>query len=110
MKIQEMRSGISHLTKKMEIDRREETPELRPPAEQFVAPRSFEQEPGAEVEVKRAEPCELDEPRWSVVSFDQTEAGGLTYRQAALLLNELELNEVYGLCIVTDEAAKRIGR
>jgi hypothetical protein len=110
MKIQEMRSGISHLTKMMEIDRQDETIELPPPAERFDAPRSVAPEPDAEVKVKRSTPCDLDEPRWSVVSFDQTEAGGLTYRQAALLQNELELNYVTGLCIVTDEAAKRIGR
>jgi len=51
---------------------------------------------------------ELDQPRWSVVSFDACEAGGLTYSAAAKLLTEKEAAGVYGLCIVTDDAAARI--
>jgi hypothetical protein len=50
---------------------------------------------------------ELDEPRWSVVSFDKREAGGLTYRQATELMSFLEGRRVNGLCIVTDESANR---
>jgi hypothetical protein len=108
MKIQEMRSGILHLTKKMEMERRENILELKPPpAELFTAPRSDQER--AKAGVKKAQACDLDEPRRSVVSFDQTEAGGLTYRQAVLLLNELERNDIAGLCIVTEEAAQRIG-
>ena len=51
--------------------------------------------------------CELDEPLWSVVSFDKREAGGLTYRQAAALMTELNAHGINGLCIITDHAAKR---
>ena len=51
---------------------------------------------------------ELDEPRWSVVSFDRREAFGLTYRQAVTRLNELDSQRTAGLCIVSDEAAARI--
>lgn len=52
--------------------------------------------------------CELDEPRWSVVSFDHTEAGGLNYAQATALMKELDSRGFAGLCIVTNEAAPRI--
>lgn len=52
---------------------------------------------------------ELDMPRWSVVSFDACEGAGLTYEAAEKLLSEKEAAGVYGLCIVTDEAAQRVG-
>jgi hypothetical protein len=52
---------------------------------------------------------ELGEACWSVVSFDKCEAGGLTYSQAEAKMDELRARNVYGLCIVTDEAAKRVG-
>jgi hypothetical protein len=52
---------------------------------------------------------DLDEPVWSVVSFDTCEASGLSYRSAVQLLAEKEAAGVYGLCIVTDDAARRIG-
>ena len=55
-----------------------------------------------------AQGSELDLPRWSVVSFDKCEESGLIYTAAAKLLAEKEAAGVYGLCIVTDEAAKRI--
>lgn len=51
---------------------------------------------------------ELDLPRWSVVSFDVCEASGLTYDSAVRLLADKEAGGVYGLCIVTDEAAARV--
>ena len=50
---------------------------------------------------------ELDLPRWSVVSFDEVEASGLTYHAAEKLLSDKEAAGVYGLCLVTDEAAQR---
>ncbi|MEO8573701.1 MAG: hypothetical protein ABI481_07010 [Pyrinomonadaceae bacterium] len=53
---------------------------------------------------------ELDQPRWSVVSFDACESSGLTYQAAAKVLAEKEAAGVYGLCIVTDEAASRVNR
>lgn len=52
---------------------------------------------------------DLDEPVWSVVSFDTCEASGLSYRSAVQLLAEKEAAGVYGLCIVTDDAARRVG-
>lgn len=52
--------------------------------------------------------CEIDQPTWSVVSFDKVEAHGLTYAQATQLTDELNSNRVAGLCIVTDAAASHI--
>jgi hypothetical protein len=103
MKIQEMRSGISHLTKRVETDRRDNLLEIKPAAVPEPEPAPVPPKP-------QAAACELDEPRWAVVSFDEIEAGGLTYRQAAKLLDELELNGISGLCIVTDAAAQRMPR
>lgn len=51
---------------------------------------------------------ELELPLWSVVSFDACEASGLTYAAAVKLLGEKEAAGVYGLCILTDEAAGRL--
>ena len=51
---------------------------------------------------------ELDLPQWSVVSFDAREGSGLTYDAAVKLLAEREAAGVYGLCIITDEAASRV--
>jgi len=51
---------------------------------------------------------ELDQPQWSVVSFDAREGSGLTYDAAVKLLAEREAAGVYGLCIITDEAASRV--
>ena len=51
---------------------------------------------------------ELDMPRWSLVSFDECEASGLTYAQAVALLEEKDAAAVYGLCIITDQAAAKI--
>lgn len=53
---------------------------------------------------------ELNDPRWSVVSFEKSEATELTYDEAAKKLQELEINGVFGLCIVTNEAAKKVKR
>lgn len=53
---------------------------------------------------------ELDLPQWSVVSFDKCEASGLDYGSAAKLMAEKEAAGVYGLCVVTDEAAANVGR
>ena len=51
---------------------------------------------------------ELDLPIWSVISFEQSEASGLTYSEAIEKIKELEREQVPGLCIVTDEAAGRV--
>jgi len=53
---------------------------------------------------------ELDEARWSIVSFDRREANGLSYSEAAELMSKLYSDGVAGLCIVTDAAAERMSR
>ena len=63
----------------------------------------------AEQRTKDAARSELDLPQWSVVSFDACEAAGLTYAAAAKLLSDKETAGVYGLCIITDDAARRLG-
>jgi len=50
---------------------------------------------------------ELEQPIWSVISFDRHEARGLTYDEALGKLQSLDREHVPGLCIVTDEAAGR---
>ena len=98
MRIQEMRSGLSHLKKKAEPELPQEIFEILaiPPPEVLFEP------------AVRTYASELDEPRWSVVSFDQIEAGGLTYRQAYELISLLDSHGLSGLCVVTDEAAARM--
>lgn len=53
---------------------------------------------------------ELNEARWSVVTFEQCAAKNLSYEQAERKLLELAEQKVSGLCIITDEAAERIGK
>lgn len=98
MRIQEMRSGFSHLRKKEEPELPQEIFEMLaiPTPEVLFEP------------AVRTYASELDEPRWSVVSFDQIEAGGLTYRQSCELMSLLDSHGLSGLCVVTDEAAARM--
>lgn len=51
---------------------------------------------------------ELNEQRWSVLSERGGEASGLTYAAAAERVRRLASEKVYGLCIITDEAAARL--
>lgn len=51
---------------------------------------------------------ELNVPQWSVVSFETRLASGLTYDGAAKKMKQLKAKKISGLCIITDEAAKRI--
>ena len=51
---------------------------------------------------------ELNELYWAVVSFERCVASSLTYEQAAGKLAELAAEKVSGLCVITDEAAKRV--
>ena len=50
---------------------------------------------------------ELREQRWSVVSERGGEASGVTYEAAAELVRRLRADKIYGLCIISDEAARR---
>ncbi len=100
MRIQEMRSGLEHLKKRTEPESEENFFDFRLSLEPDLS------WPDPTVEAK----SELDEPCWSLVSFEQIEAGGLTYRQAAELMWLLDSHGITGLCVITDEAAARMKR
>jgi hypothetical protein len=96
MRIQEMRSGLTHLRKRTDGEPVPPDNELR-----LVGGTEFE-EPQHIVDE-----CDLDKSSWSLVSFETVEAGGLTYLQAVKLRSELHAIGISGLCIVTDDAASR---
>lgn len=50
---------------------------------------------------------ELREQRWSVVSERGCEASGVNYDEAAELVRRLRADLIHGLCIISDEAARR---
>lgn len=91
MRIQEMRSGSTHL--KMKGD------------ESIAAESTDDDGPQA-----ASEPVEspLDQPIWAVVSFEKVEASAMAYPQAEQLMAALDEQRVAGLCIVTDDAAERM--
>lgn len=90
-----------HLKKKMENERPENIFETRPAREAVLSPLTDD----APLELFASE---LDEPRWSVISFERTEFSGLTYVQAVKKMSGLDSQGIAGLCIVTDEAAARL--
>lgn len=94
-----MRSGTEHLKKKVHPDEPENFFEYREARDVVLE--------GPDAPAAPAIACELDEPHWSVVSFSQVEAGGLTYSKAARLLAELDASGVAGLCLITDDAARK---
>lgn len=51
---------------------------------------------------------ELSERRWAVLSERGREEGGLTYEEAAGLVQRLRGEDVSGLCVITDEAASHV--
>ena len=57
----------------------------------------------------RARVGELNEQRWSVISERGREAAGLAYADAAAHVRRLFGEKIYGTCVVTDEAAGRLG-
>lgn len=90
----------AHQTIEMETEK-SENPSEKPTAQTEIAPAETE---GSSEDFA----SELDEPNWSVITFEKLAAEGLTYDQAVEHLRKLEAEKVSGLCIVTDEAAKRI--
>ena len=50
---------------------------------------------------------ELREQRWSVVSERGCEASAVNYDEAAELVRRLRGEKIHGLCIISDEAARR---
>ncbi len=60
------------------------------------------------IDVKRlSEMTELHQQRWAIISERGVEASGMTYDDALTLLRHLTKDKIHGLCLVTDEAAKR---
>ena len=53
---------------------------------------------------------ELNERRWAVLSERGCETSSLTYDEALELVRKLKGEKVYGLSIVTNEAAQRLTR
>lgn len=51
---------------------------------------------------------ELDQQLWSVISFEKCEAAGMTYGKAIAKLDELQDENITGLCIVTNDVAARL--
>lgn len=51
---------------------------------------------------------ELDQPCWSVISFESRVGKNLSYAEARVLLEKLTGEKVSGLCIITDQAAERL--
>lgn len=51
---------------------------------------------------------ELNEQRWAVLSERGCEASGLTYRDAAELMRRLAREKVSGICVITNDAARRV--
>ncbi|HEX8649511.1 MAG TPA: hypothetical protein VF708_01625 [Pyrinomonadaceae bacterium] len=51
---------------------------------------------------------ELSEERWAVISERGCEANGMAYAEAAELMHKLASEKVYGLCVVTNDAARYI--
>ncbi len=51
---------------------------------------------------------ELNEPRWSVVTFDACAESGLTYDKALKKMKQLAAKKISGLCIVTDEVGQKV--
>lgn len=52
--------------------------------------------------------CELSEPIWSVITFEDCAVSSMTYDEARQWADRLFKQNVSGICIVTDEAASRI--
>ena len=50
---------------------------------------------------------ELHENIWAVISERGCEGMDLTYMEAAILMRTLENINIFGLCVVTSEAARR---
>lgn len=51
---------------------------------------------------------DLESKRWSVISERGCEASGLTHEDARRLVHRLGSEGRHGLCIISDEAARRL--
>lgn len=57
-----------------------------------------------------ADIAEMNQPGWSVVSFEGVAVSNLTYTEAREWIEKLDRQKISGLCIVTDEAAARLSK
>ena len=67
--------------------------------------------------MERGHPCphlfpmsDLGNEKWAVISDRGCEATGLTHEDARRLVHRLAGEGRHGLCIISDEAAKRLAR
>ena len=88
MKIQEMRPGVLQLNRRLAVDKTEDFFDIF----SGTTTPDHDVEPSAPLILS-----ELDQPRWSVVSFERREASGLAYRQAAALMDDLWLIVFFGI-------------
>ncbi|HSQ23669.1 MAG TPA: hypothetical protein VLN44_04655 [Pyrinomonadaceae bacterium] len=51
---------------------------------------------------------DLDQKRWSVISERGCEASSLTHEEARRLVHRLGAEGRHGLCIISDDAARRM--
>ena len=77
-------------------------------SDEAATAQNTETAPAVEAASDENFPSELNEPRWSVISFEKCEAIDLTYDEAARKLQKLAANNISGLCIVTNEAAQKV--
>jgi len=106
MRILQMRSGFLHLKKKVESTDPKNMFEMRSIFDDDLLPE--ETVSSAETQLDPSVLSELDQKLWAVVSFDAIEGGPLTHAEAVLLMGQLDLRGVPGLCIVTADAAHRM--
>jgi hypothetical protein len=52
---------------------------------------------------------ELNEPSWSVITYKSVAVSHLTYQEAQQWAEDLKKQGVSGICVITDEAAARVG-
>ena len=88
-----------HRTADMENEKVE--PNEMPTAHENVAP-------AADDRLEDNSPSELNQKRWSIITFEQCVAKNMTYFEAVQKLHELKKQNEAGLCIVADEAAARV--
>jgi hypothetical protein len=51
---------------------------------------------------------DLEQKKWSVISERGCEAGSMTHEEARRLVHRLGAEGRHGLCIISDEAARRL--
>ena len=75
--------------KKMEVENDENHK-----ADEATTAQNTEIAPAVEAVSDEIFPCELNDPRWSVISFEKCEATNLTYYEAAQKAQEFATNGV----------------